>query len=250
MSEIILVKPQDKFWDLETLQGMFRFRHQVFHQSLGWDVETHQGMERDRFDELNPVYLIAKGSNNAVDGCWRLLPTTGPYMLSDTFPQLLQGSAAPHRDEVWELSRFAVASTGRGDLAQASLGSVTFEMIRCVVEFAFSQGIRSYVTVTSVALERLMKRAGIPLRRLGQGRAQRIGKVLTVACTIEINEKLCQLVGCHLHRSLWFYQHKRQCKVRTHAGERHWEKARRLLHPFGKNFQGERSAFQPLQQHR
>jgi len=48
-------------------------------------------------------------TENAVVGCWRLLPTTGPYMLKDIFSHLLWGKPAPEQPDVWEISRFAIA---------------------------------------------------------------------------------------------------------------------------------------------
>ena len=51
-----------------------------------------------------------------------------------------------------------------------------------------------FVTVTSVALERLLKRTGLPIRRFGDGKAQRVGKVLTVACWVDINEQFAGVV--------------------------------------------------------
>lgn len=52
-------------------------------------------MEVDVFDAWRPVYLLQKNEDNRVQGCVRLLPTTGPNMLRDTFPALLEGQAAP-----------------------------------------------------------------------------------------------------------------------------------------------------------
>ncbi len=120
-------------------------------------------MERDFYDELDPTYMVAYEQDSEVAGCWRLLPTTGPYMLKDTFPQLLRGESAPQDPAVWELSRFAVQPRDESSKAQASLNGVTFSMLRAAYDFAVHHRIRSYVTVTSVALERLMVRAGIPI---------------------------------------------------------------------------------------
>lgn len=195
MNSIIVAQSHDPLLSRHTRQEMFRFRHKVFHERLGWEVSSRNGMEIDIFDELNPVYIVAKNGNSRVEGCWRILPTTGPYMLKDTFPQLLCGEAPPSASDVWELSRFAVESTSTGDLAQGKMGIVTFEMMRSAVEFADKRGIRHYVTVTSVALERLLKRAGIPMRRFGDGKAQRIGKVLSVACWVDIDDRLRQAVS-------------------------------------------------------
>jgi acyl homoserine lactone synthase len=68
-------------------------------------------------------------------------------------------------------------------------------MIRSLLPFAEEHGIRHYVFVTSVALERLVTRIGLPLRRFGDGQAQRVGKVLSVACWLDVNEQFRQAVG-------------------------------------------------------
>src|SRR5687768_18329785 len=73
--------------DQRAVLGMYRLRHEVFHDRLGWEVTTDNGMEHDEFDHADPVYVLAKGDEGEVLGCWRLLPTTGPNMLKDTFPQ-------------------------------------------------------------------------------------------------------------------------------------------------------------------
>lgn len=194
MSKILLGGGKSPRFDERTLQGMFAFRHEVFYQRLGWEVATRGKLEVDEFDELNPVYMLAKDSQGEVEGCWRLLPTTGPYMLRDTFPQLLRGENVPQDKYIWELSRFAVASKPEAGPVQAPLNSVTMDMIRTVYDFAVAHHIDHYVTVTSVALERLLKRTGLPIRRFGDGKAQKVGKVLTVACWVDINEQFSNVV--------------------------------------------------------
>ena len=191
MSQVQMAGGGQPRFDLVTMQQMFAFRHRVFHDRLGWDVPSDHGMEHDHFDQLDPVYLLARDGRERVEGCWRILPTTGPYMLRDTFPQLLGDDAAPAAPSIWELSRFAV-EPGDGGCSQARLNQVAMDMMRLAYEFAVEHHISHYVTVTSVALERLMKSGGIPLLRFGDGKAQRIGKVLTVACWIGIDETLRQ----------------------------------------------------------
>lgn len=194
MSEIILGGGDAPRFDQRTLQGMFAFRHEVFFRRLGWQVETHEGLEFDAFDQLDPVYMIAKGSHENVEGCWRLLPTTGPYMLSDTFPQLLRGEPVPRDERIWELSRFAVDAGAAGGKLQAPLNDVTMDMVRTLYDFAVAHDIQHFVTVTSVALERLLKRTGLPIHRFGDGKAQKVGKVLTVACWVDIDEQFFNVV--------------------------------------------------------
>lgn len=188
MNTVLVGKPTESQFSEPMLAGMFRLRDEVFNKRLGWDLKTRNGLERDDYDELHPVYMIVRTSSTKVSGCWRLLPTTGPYMLQKTFPQLLQGEAAPSSTDTWEISRFAMAPTSPDDARQVNLGAATFEMIQHAVRFADEHGIRRYVFVTSVALERLLKRIGLNIRRFGNGKAQFIGDVLSVACWIDIDD--------------------------------------------------------------
>lgn len=194
MHRILMARADDRALDPGTLEDMFRFRHKVFYERLGWEVPSRDGIERDEYDELNPVYIVAKNRASEIEGCWRLLPTTGPYMLKDTFGQLLHDEPAPQDPGIWEMSRLAVLPSTSGERAQVTLNAITFDMIRLVYEFATQNGIRQYVLVTSVALERLLTRVGFPIHRLGGHKAQYVGKVLTVACAVDINEQFRQAV--------------------------------------------------------
>lgn len=202
MHSIILGRTGDPGLDQLATASMYRFRHKVFSQRLGWEVASCNDMEIDVFDAADPCYMLVRDQNADVVGCWRLLPTTGPYMLKDTFAQLLCGEDAPRTKRIWECSRFAVESSETGDLAQATLSPVTFAMIRAVYDFAVREGIDEYVMVTSVSLERLLRRLGIPIERFGDGHAQRVGKVLSVACRVAINDAFFRVVYPD-----WVYAH-------------------------------------------
>ncbi len=181
-------------FDAETLRGMFAFRRQVFSDRLGWDVGTHENLEFDMFDTMNPVYMLARGEQGVIEGCWRLMPTTDDYMLKRIFPQLLCGEPVPNDLHVWELSRFAVDAGEYAGPVQAPLSTVTLDMVRRLYEFAMTCGVERFVTVTSVALERLLKRTGLPVTRLGDGRAQWLGRVRSVACWVEVNQQFADVV--------------------------------------------------------
>ena len=184
MGEILVARKSEKSLDQNAVIGMYKLRHEVFHDRLGWEVSSDNGMEHDVFDEVDPVYVLVRGDRQQIIGCWRLLPTTGPYMLKDVFPQLLHGQPAPERPDVWELSRFAVAES---ESAPTSFGlsETPLRMIRAAVQFAQLNGISRYVSVTSVAIERMFRKLGVSVTRLGE--PIRIGRVLTVACTLEID---------------------------------------------------------------
>lgn len=179
--------------------GMFRLRYDTFFTRLGWDVQTHDGMETDEFDRVDRVhYIVAKSGGPGLDACWRLLPTLGPNMLRDVFPELLHGLPAPAAGDVWELSRFAIDShrTSGADNAgnhQIGFGELSVALMAEAARFAQANGIARYVTVTTAAIERMMKGLGLHIHRLGP--PVRIGSVLTVACFIEVDEVTLQAIG-------------------------------------------------------
>lgn len=186
MEQIIFAEHGNNFSDRQAIMGMYRLRHKVFKERLGWQVRSLDGMERDEFDRVNPVYVLAKDDEGEVVGCWRLLPTTGPYMLKNTFSQLLQGRPAPQQTDVWELSRFAIDSS-RMESSGFGLSEIPMRMVQMAVRFAQENRIQRYVSVASVAVDRMFRKAGIHMTRLGE--PMKIGDVLTVAVTLEIDEQ-------------------------------------------------------------
>ena len=185
MGNIIFAQHSDGTLNHQSAVAMYRLRHEVFHDRLGWDVTSDNGMEHDEFDQANPVYVLVRGENDEVLGCWRLLPTTGPNMLRDTFPQLMHGQPVPAQSDVWELSRFAIASDKLGS-GSFGLSNTPIQMVQAAVKFAQKNGIKRYVSVTSVAIERMFRKLGVRVTRLGS--PIKIGNVLTVACALEIDE--------------------------------------------------------------
>jgi acyl homoserine lactone synthase len=145
------------------IDGIHRLRYQTFRERLQWDIPTIDERERDRYDDLHPVFVIVRNEQRVL-ACCRLLPTTGSYMLKDTFPELLAGRAAPVADDVWEISRFAVTKEARAGLGFTVLPAA---LIRETARFALTNGIREYVFVTTVGFERLLVRMGVHLERFG-----------------------------------------------------------------------------------
>ncbi|WP_166362170.1 acyl-homoserine-lactone synthase [Pseudomonas akapageensis] len=164
-----------------TLFAMHKLRADVFKARKGWDIPLIGEMEIDGYDALNPFYMLIQGSEDDVQGCWRILPTTGPYMLKDTFPMLLNGRHAPEADDVWELSRFAIDARQKGSM---KFSDFSLEAIKAIVAFGVQNRIRSYVTVTTVAIERMLRRAGLQINRFGP--PVEIGVETAVALEIDL----------------------------------------------------------------
>jgi acyl homoserine lactone synthase len=122
---------------------------------MGWKVPDRGDEERDNFDGFYPIYLLAFDRHRSLAGSWRFLPTTGPYMLRDVFPQLLDGARPPYHPLIWEGSRFAVE--GRG-----TRGHTSSELLCGVTETCIVYGIRELITVYDARMERLLPRLGCP----------------------------------------------------------------------------------------
>ena len=150
----------------QMLDDMYRLRHAVFVDRLQWVPAADDGRERDGFDQLPPVYMLNVGDRREVLGCWRLLPTTGPNMLADLFPSLLDDQPMPRSPVVWEISRFAVR-TDRGPLMAAGIVS---QLLVGLLEFAQSVGIERIVAATDTRFEKALARAGLPTTRFAPPR--------------------------------------------------------------------------------
>lgn len=173
---------------INDLSEMYRLRHRVFKERLGWDVQISGGMEIDEFDALRPAYLIQRASDNRVQGCVRLLPSTGPTMLSDQFPVLLAGQDAPSHLSTWESSRFALDVATDAPKGKRGIACATYELFAGMIEFGLSRRLSDIVTVTDARMERILRRAGWPLRRLGK--PCNLGNTLAVAGYLEISTEV------------------------------------------------------------
>jgi acyl homoserine lactone synthase len=155
----------------------------VFGQRLDWDVEISGEMEIDEFDALHPAYLMQRASDNSIQGCVRMLPSTGPTMLRDTFPLLMDGAPVPASPTIWESSRFALDLRSDETKTTRGLATATYELFAGMIEFGLSRQLTDIVTVTDARIERILRRAGWPLRRIGNPHA--IGNTLAVAGYLE-----------------------------------------------------------------
>lgn len=171
------------------IDRIYNLRYETFIQRLEWSIDAKDGRERDQFDDLDPYHIAITREDGNVEGCWRALPTTGEYMIPSVFPEILQGENAPSDKNVWEISRFAVRK-GNSSEKRGYMSGVTLQMVKSFWEFAKRNAIDSYVTVTSVACERLLRQLGVNIRRMGEGKVMQIGEERSVALWINVDERL------------------------------------------------------------
>ena len=177
--------------NISLLMGMHRLRRKVFKDRLDWSVSTMGDLEMDRFDTLDATYLVV-ADRGMVLGCVRLLPTIGPNMLADTFPELLEGGAAPRSDAIAESSRFCVDTELTDAMTDGGLRRATFMLFAAMLEWGEARGLASIATVTDLRMERILRRAGWTLERLGAPR--RIGSTVAVAGLLPIEDGALEVI--------------------------------------------------------
>ncbi len=180
-----LITPGHYAESASAIAEMHRLRFRVFKERLDWQVHSENGMERDRFDALDPIYLLHRGNDDRIQGCVRLLPSTGPNMLRDVFPQLLDGHPCPSDARIWESSRFALEPSPALSRSENGLANATYELFAGMIEFGLSSSLVGIMTVTDVRMERILRRANWPLERLGNTRM--IGTTEAVAGILNVS---------------------------------------------------------------
>jgi acyl homoserine lactone synthase len=184
---IILITPDTIGKFHQEVTEMYRLRYRVFKDRLDWTVQVVGDMEFDKFDAQSPDYLVQKDDETGrVVGCNRLLPTTGPNMLRDTFPVLLEGSPAPADELIWESSRFAIDTYPGAPTGKRGISRATYIQFAGVLEFGLSKELSHIVTVTDTRFERILKMAGWPLQRLSPPKP--VGVTDSVAGFLEVSE--------------------------------------------------------------
>jgi acyl homoserine lactone synthase len=178
--QVVAVRKGENLESDRLIDGAHVLRALVFQERLGWNVTVRCGRERDAYDELKPTYLVATDeSHDRVMGCVRLLPATGPIMLRETFPTLLDAACIPHSPDVVESSRFCVDTRCRGAPSLSGLHDTTLALLEGLLEWAIANGHSRIVTATDLRFERLLGRAGLPFHRFGAPR--QIGQTAAVA---------------------------------------------------------------------
>jgi acyl homoserine lactone synthase len=173
----------------DALRPMFNLRKRVFHDLLGWQVAVRDDIEIDQFDDINPIYILSyTPGTRHLRGALRLLPTLGPNMLDDTFPELLGDSPPIRSPSIWESSRFCIDPEISQDRSSNQVTVAAAELMCAVGELAATSGIGRIVTVTDVFLERMFRRMGCPGERIGA--PLRIGSVHAVAVGWDVNDRM------------------------------------------------------------
>jgi acyl homoserine lactone synthase len=148
------------------LNQIFSYRYSVFVERLKWTLpDAGAGLEVDQFDR-DSTYHVSLRDASATVGYARLLPTTEPYLLSEVFPELMNGIEIPRSPDVWELSRFCSFDlrSPTEHTRQADFWGCR-AVLRAAVQCALEHGVRRLIAVSAVAMERILVRLGVNASR-------------------------------------------------------------------------------------
>lgn len=192
MSKVLVFKAASRSVTPQLLRDMYRLRYEVFKQRMQWDIQDSNGLDIDEFDGLSPLYAVYLSDSGKVEGSWRLLPTTGSYMIRDVFPELLGGNVAPDGPQIWEISRFSARPTDRAQ-SFAAVHPITSALLISLIQVCLRAGITRVVSASDLLFERVLKKAGAIAHRLGP--VCKIGKTHAVAGWIDISSEHLQLLA-------------------------------------------------------
>lgn len=191
MSYIVAGRLDDLPSDIRHHLGVFR--HRVFVQRLHWEIPgvSHDATsEWDEFDVDATVHLVALSADDEVCGCARLMPTTGPYLLRDVFPELARPDSLPSSHSIWEMSRFA--GSGLPDHRTGSMPGMS--LFPYSMALALSLGATRVIGAVSRSVARLYRRFGLDLLDIGVDTAP--GCANLVACSIDLDPPTFHKLQC------------------------------------------------------
>lgn len=171
---IYVVQDYNREKNRRLVDDMFRLRAKVFKQRLSWNVSVQNDLERDKYDNEGPVYIIHTDQSGRVDGSCRLLPTTGPTLLAETFLDTLPDIALLSAPSIWECTRFCVDydHTERADLDK--MIRVSRYMLLKIGTLALKSGIETVLGNFDIQMLRIYRQVGCRVEVLGS--TKRFGK--------------------------------------------------------------------------
>lgn len=152
------------------LDQYFRLRKTVFADQLGWKVKTSGPYERDRYDGLNPAYLIwCDDDRDQLYGAVRLMPTTGPTLLYDVFRSTFPHAADLIAPGIWEGTRMCVDEEALArDFPDMRCERALCLLLLALCEVALDNGIHTMISNYEPHMRRIYERAGAAFDELGR----------------------------------------------------------------------------------
>lgn len=130
----------------EIMDGAYRLRHRIFVEKMGWSaLRKPDGREIDQFDTEDALNFV--GWEDGAVYCYsRLLPTTKPHLLSEVYPEILDGAEVPSGPDIYEWTRTCVAPERRD--SKMGIDRTARMLFTGVAEACVQLGIRALTVET------------------------------------------------------------------------------------------------------
>lgn len=190
---ILTAYQNEKNTHSDIFEQMYMLRAQQFAVRRGWRVVVKNGLEKDCFDKMNPLYICVISEERRLLASLRLLPTTGPHMLSDVFPEVMGESGIVRHPLILESSRFCVNTKAAAEFGDEGINLVTRELLYGLFSTAKAAGVKNIISVYDVFVERILRRAGCEFDRLGP--VHKYDDLRTVGGLFEVSDKVIDAVA-------------------------------------------------------
>jgi len=185
----------------DALEQMYRVRHRLFVDQMKWEaLRKPDGREIDQFDNENAIYLLLI-EDGQVTGSHRLLPTTGPHLFSDVFPDMCEQRGRQTGPAVYELNRTGMDPLLPRDRQLAGMRLLLVGLL----EFAHGAGMEKLTLLTSLNALYHCLMAGVTVNPLGLPRMMDGERQAAVAFVTDETSLANARDYFHLHESIVRY---------------------------------------------
>ena len=178
----ILVKTL--YGDAEKLEA-YRLRHKVFSERLQWVESSAEGVEKDRYDSwATSVGLFPKWGK--LMGMFRLLPTTGPFMLEKEFQPLLTSPCTLRKmSDTAEITRLTVDPS----ITDKGLSwRIMQTLLKGIYQWSVQNDVRYLYMVVEKRFFRVLRAIGFPCEPLSPCRSLPPAGALSVAALLDLEQ--------------------------------------------------------------
>ena len=165
MVDVHVIHNANRFLYERELDEHYRIRHRIYIEELKWRglKPRADGRECDQFDTEESVYLLGLENEKVVGGL-RLLPTTGPHLISDVFPQFASIRGVPRSPDIAEWTRIFVIPERREEHAGSKVSST---LVAAVIDYALDEGLSGLTALMNTIWLTRFHRYGWRVRPLG-----------------------------------------------------------------------------------
>jgi acyl homoserine lactone synthase len=195
----LLVQAHEYHKHVELLDQSFSLRKRVFADRLGWDVSVSGHRERDRYDDLNPAYLLwCDEDRQQLYGSVRLMPTTGPTLLYGIFRKTFPDACDLVAPGIWEGTRMCIDEDAIArDFPNMRLDRAFCLLLLALCETALAHGIQTMISNYEPHMRRVYQKAGAELDELG--RSDGYGRFPVCCGAFEVSHRVLIAMRSKLH---------------------------------------------------